>query len=200
MAGKRKYYNIIGISGSPRDKNTNYMLRTVLNAAGCEYELIVLKDKDIKPCNACGGCYKTHKCVVNDDMQELFKKLLKADIIVLGSPTYFDNVSAWLKIFMDRCLPFYFSRGLEGKKVGLVAVGNFRKGEVKFLDNWDPEQAKKNPIMKKMMQETVQKCINSMENFCKQLGLKIVGSVYAINSEPELEKDKLIELGRKLVS
>ena len=101
---------IIGISGSPRDKNTNYMLRTVLNATGRDYELITLKNRDIKPCNVCGGCYKSHQCVVKDGMQEIYDKLLKADIIVLGSPTYFDNVSALMKAFIDRCLPLYLSK------------------------------------------------------------------------------------------
>lgn len=176
------------------------MLKTVLNATGYNYELVILKDKNIKPCNACGSCYKSHKCIVNDDMQELYDKLSKADIIVLGSPTYFDNVSSYMKIFMDRCLPLYFSRTLKGKKSALVAIGNFKKEEVKWLDNFNPEEAIKNPIIKVKMQETVQKCITSMENFCNQLGLKIIGSVYAINSEPEVEKDKLIQLGKKLIS
>ena len=51
-----KHMNIIAISGSPRDKNTAYMLKTILDATKQEYEFIALKDKDIKPCNACGGC------------------------------------------------------------------------------------------------------------------------------------------------
>ena len=72
-----KHHKIIGISGSPRDKNINYMLRTVLNASGSDYELILLKDKDIKPCNACGGCWKSHKCIVKDDMPRIQKGCLK---------------------------------------------------------------------------------------------------------------------------
>ena len=62
---------IIGISGSPREKNTVYMLKTVLDATGFDYNLILLKDKNIQPCNACGGCYMSHKCIVKDDMQEM---------------------------------------------------------------------------------------------------------------------------------
>ena len=199
MSAKRKKYNIIGISGSPRNKNTNYMLRTALNATGHDYELIALKDKNIKPCNACGGCYKSHKCIIKDDMQELYDKLLKTDIIILGSPTYFDNVTALMKIFIDRCLPLYLSESLKGKKVALVSVGNFEEGEVTYLDDWNPNEAIKDSTLKKEMEESVNRCINNMKNFCKAMDLKIVGSVFAINGNPEPERNKLIRLGKKLV-
>ncbi|MDD4990409.1 MAG: flavodoxin family protein [Candidatus Pacebacteria bacterium] len=191
--------NIIGISGSPRDKNTNYMLRTVLDATGKEYDLITLKDKDIKLCNACGGCFKSYKCVIKDDMQEMYGKLSKADIIVLGSPTYFDNVSTLMKIFIDRCLPFYFSEKLKGKKVALVSVGNFRKGEVDFLDNYNPDDAIKDSELKKEMEDTVKRCIDNMNNFCRAMKLKIVGSVFAINGDPSSVNNELLKLGQKLV-
>lgn len=117
------------------------MLRTVLDATSCVYELILLKDKNIKPCTACKGCYHSHKCAVKDDMQELYYKLSKADIIVLGSPTYFDNVTALMKTFIDRCLPLYLSEKLKGKKVALVSVGNFKKEEVTCLDGYNPNEA-----------------------------------------------------------
>ena len=190
--------NIIGISGSPRDKNTNYMLRTVLDATGQEYELITLKDKDIKPCNACGGCYKSYQCVIKDDMQEIYGKLSKADIIVLGSPTYFDNVTALMKIFIDRCLPLYLSEKLKDKKVALVSVGNFKKGEVDFLDGYNPNEAIKDPDLKKEMEDTVKRCIDNMNNFCIAMKLKIVGSVFAINGDPSSVNSELVKLGQKL--
>ncbi len=49
-----KKYKIVGISGSPRNKNTNCMLKTVLDATGSDYDLVLLKDKNIKPCKVCG--------------------------------------------------------------------------------------------------------------------------------------------------
>lgn len=190
---------IVGISGSPRNKNTNYMLKTVLDATGSDYNLILLKDKNIKPCNACAGCYKTHLCIIKDDMQEVYDKLVGADIIVLGSPTYFDNVSALMKAFIDRCLPLYLSEKLKGKKAVLVSVGNFREGEANFLDNWNPSEAIKDPILKKEMEDSVNNCINNMKNFCKGMKLKIIGSVIAINSNPASKKKELIKLGGKLI-
>lgn len=185
---------IIGISGSPRNKNTNFMLKTLLDATGFNYELIALKDKNIKPCSACGGCYKSHKCIVKDDMQDIYNKLLQADVIVLGSPTYFDNVSAIMKAFMDRCLPLYLSGKLKNKKVALVAVGNFKEGEV----SKNKTKTIENQQIKREMADSVKKCIGNMKNFCEILGLKLVGSVIAINGDPLPQKNLLIKLGKKL--
>ena len=189
---------IIGICGSPRDKNTSYMLRTVLEATGEEYELVNLKDKDIKPCDACEGCYRSYQCVIKDDMQEIYDKLSKADIIVLGSPTYFDNVTATMKAFIDRCLPLYLSEELKDKKVALVSVGNFKEGEIDFLDGYNPNEAIKDPALKKEMEDSVKNCLDSMRNFCMAMKLKIVGSVFAINGDSSSVNNELVELGRKL--
>ena len=166
---------IIGISGSPRDKNTNYMLRTVLDATNQRYELILLTDKEIQPCDADEKCSKTNKCTVNDDMQEIYDKLSEADIIVLGSPTYFDNVTGIMKNFIDRCLPFYASKRLKGKKAALVAVGSGNNKSVKG-------------------------CIKVLEDFCKYMKLQVIGSVYATNDNVQAKEKTLIQLGKKLTS
>ncbi|MDD5145242.1 MAG: flavodoxin family protein [Candidatus Pacebacteria bacterium] len=197
MSVKNKQLKIIGISGSPRGRNTNYMLQTVLDASGCYYEIILLKDKKIKPCAACGGCYKSHKCVVNDDMQELYEKLPKADIIILASPTFFANVTGIMKNFIDRCLPLYLSEKLKGKKAVLLTVGNFRKDEVRYLDNFDIEKAMKNPASRRKLGESIRRCLNIMKIFCqKHMKMKVIGSVYVINGDPESKKKELIKLGR----
>ena len=201
MSAKRKKYKIVGISGSPRNKNTNFMLKTVLDATGCDYELILLKDKKINPCRGCGGCYHTHKCIVKDDMQEIRKKLEKADAIVLGSPTYFANVTGLMKNFIDRCLPLYLSEKLKDKKVALISVGNFKKGEVRFLDNFNPEKAMKTAKGRKLLRKSTARCVDIMKYLCSNhMGMNVVGSVIAINSDPEKERTKLIRLGKKLVS
>jgi multimeric flavodoxin WrbA len=198
---KSEKIKIIGISGSPRNKNTNYMLKTVLDATGCLYELILLKDKNIKPCLACGGCFHSHKCVVNDDMQDLYGKMLDSDIIIFGCPTYFANVTALMKNFMDRCLPLYLSEGLKDKKAALLAVGNFKKGEVRFLDNFDAGKAMQTLAGRKILEEPVKKCLDIMNFFCTQhMGMKIVGSVLAINGNSQSKEKELINLGEKLIS
>ena len=112
--------NIILVSGSPRgNSNTERMLNAVLDVTGGE--LIRVTDHKIKPCTSCRFCVENKGCCIDDDMQELYLKLLNADAIILGTPVYFNNVSAQLKAFMDRtwCL-----RGsLKNKIAGAVAVG-----------------------------------------------------------------------------
>ncbi len=192
---------IIGVSGSPRNKNTNYMLKTILDATGFNYELVFLKDKIIKPCVACGGCFHSHKCVVKDDMQELYDKLPKADIIVFASPTYFANVTSLMKIFFDRCLPLYLSKKLKGKKVVLLTVGNFKKGEVRILDDFDIEKSMENPIGRRELSKTIKRCLDIMKFFCTyHMEMKVVGSMFVIDGNPESKKNQLIKLGKKIAS
>lgn len=97
---------IIGIIGSPRKKgNTDTLVDLVLQGAcenGAEIEKIYLSDLNFKGCTGCEGCKKTCKCVVKDDMQMVYKKIDEADGIVLGSPTYFYDVTGLTKMFMDR--------------------------------------------------------------------------------------------------
>lgn len=95
------------ILGSPRKEgNTEILAGQVvagMKEAGAEVELIRLADYRISPCIACGGCEKTGRCVVQDDMQELYPRIDSADRLVLVSPIYFYGVTAQLKAFIDRC-------------------------------------------------------------------------------------------------
>ncbi len=72
-------------------------------SSGHKTELIILGKLKISPCTSCGSCQRTGKCIIDDDMQLMHKKLLKADCIVFASPIYFCGVSAQLKSFIDRC-------------------------------------------------------------------------------------------------
>ncbi len=99
-------YNILGIVGSPRKNgNTDILVDNVLLGVDKENfitDKIYLADLNFKGCIGCEGCCKTNKCVIKDDMQAVYDKIDSADAIVLGSPTYFYNVSALTKMFMDR--------------------------------------------------------------------------------------------------
>jgi multimeric flavodoxin WrbA len=81
---------ILGIVGSPRKNgNTEIMINEVLNVAsqaGWEAETFLLSEKQVAPCDACAACFQVGSCVVQDDMQELYEKLDRADAIVFGSP------------------------------------------------------------------------------------------------------------------
>ncbi len=98
---------VLGISGSPRrNGNTELLIQEFMRgaeASGHKTELIILSELKISPCTSCGSCQKTGKCIIDDDMQLMHKKLLEADCIVFASPIYFCGVSAQLKSFIDRC-------------------------------------------------------------------------------------------------
>ncbi len=93
---------IVYISGSPRkNSNTEYLLKKC--SAILEGKLIKLSDYKVEFCNSCWACLKTKKCIINDDMTNvIIPKIIKADAIFLGSPVYFNNISAQLKTFIDR--------------------------------------------------------------------------------------------------
>lgn len=181
---------ILAISGSPRKKNIYNMIKTVLRAAEVFSEIMFLEDRYIMPCNDCRSCHDVHRCILKDDMAAIYDKLEKTDIIILGSPTYFHNVSGSMKNFMDRCLPFYFSRELEGKKAVLLASGNF-DDQLEFDGSgkckWHNEEVK-----------SVKRCLKSMEYFCEILGLEVFGNIYALHDNWKEKETELKNLGNKL--
>lgn len=99
---------VLIVSSSPRKEGNSEVLceRFAKGAseAGHDVEKIMLRDKKIAPCNACYACMETHTCVIKDGMEEVFQKLLEADVILLASPVYFYSVSAQMKAMIDRCL------------------------------------------------------------------------------------------------
>jgi multimeric flavodoxin WrbA len=112
---------VLCISGSPRKgSNTDYLLDLVLSITGGQF--VKLVDYRIEPCQSCWACRRLDECTVDDDMSNvLIPMLLDADAMVLGSPVYFNNVSAQLKAFIDRT---WAIRGkLKNKIGGAVVVG-----------------------------------------------------------------------------
>ncbi|UCD65529.1 MAG: flavodoxin family protein [Deltaproteobacteria bacterium] len=98
--------DVLVFLGSPRKKGnseilTNAMLEGVRQAGGSP-EIIRLCDLEISPCISCGGCDKTGKCVVEDDMIPLLKKIIVTDKVILASPIYFYGITAQAKAFVDR--------------------------------------------------------------------------------------------------
>ncbi len=123
------------LNGSPRiNGNTKQALQIVaaeLNARDIETEIIQLGGKTFAGCRACGLCGKTRdgKCAVDDGMNEIIGRVFAADAVVIGSPTYFANVTAEVKAFIDRC--GYVSRscgGLLKYKPGAAVVIARRAG------------------------------------------------------------------------
>lgn len=100
---------VVAFNGSGRkDGNTAVLLRRVLGvleAEGIETELIQLAGEEIHGCTACRACFETknQQCVITDDKVNVYiQKILAADGVILGSPTYFGMMSPELKALIDR--------------------------------------------------------------------------------------------------
>jgi multimeric flavodoxin WrbA len=99
--------HIVAITGSPRGKQsvTRSLVERVLEgakSAGAETELVDVSSMDMSYCIACNTCHIKGQCVLDDDIVDLQEKMLQADGIVLGSPVYFNSVTAQMKTVMDR--------------------------------------------------------------------------------------------------
>jgi multimeric flavodoxin WrbA len=183
---------ILIVNGSPRKKGNSATLaqQVALGAqvAGAQVETVFLHGLDIHPCNACDVCLKTGgpACVIDDDMQALYPKLLEADVIVLASPIYWFTVSAQTKLFMDRCYAFEGpdKNPLKDKRYAIVlAYGDsdpFSSGAVNAL--------------------------RTFQDGLAYIGAEIAGTVYGSASKPgeiaqnEELMEKAYQLGKRLAS
>ena len=87
-------------------------------------EFIALSDKDIAGCKAHPTCGQGGKCLIDDDMQPIYAKMMEADAIIIGTPVYFGGMTGQTKCFLDRTyLLSKMGRKLEGKIGGVIAVG-----------------------------------------------------------------------------
>lgn len=128
---------VLGISGSPRrGGNTDILIKAaleVLGAEGIETEFVSLADRPVKPCVACGGCFKTDeiRCVQHDPAFEgMLEKFAAADGILVGSPVYFGSATPQTMALLDRV--GYVARRhpeLLRRKVGAAIVVARRAGQ-----------------------------------------------------------------------
>jgi multimeric flavodoxin WrbA len=134
---------VVGINGSARkDGNTAILIRRVfeeLEKEGIETELIQLAGKKIRGCAACMKCRENldKRCSVNNDsFNKIFEKMLEADGIILGSPTYFSDMTPEMKALIDRA--GYVAKGngeLLRRKVGAAVSAVRRAGAIHTLDS-----------------------------------------------------------------
>lgn len=129
---------VVAFNGSPKPNgNTSQALRIVLNELekeGIETELIQLGSKKIFGCRDCGACFrnKDRRCArKDDDLNDILDKLYDADGVLIGSPTYFGNMTAEVKAFIDRSgFVSIANGGLLKRKVGAAVIAVRRGGAV----------------------------------------------------------------------
>ena len=98
---------ILVLVGSARRKgNTEALADAFIEGTkkqGLEVTKYCLAQKTIKPCIDCKYCYQHEgKCVLQDDMHQIYEMMTQTDVIVLASPVYFYNFSSQLKAVFDR--------------------------------------------------------------------------------------------------
>ena len=127
---------ILGICGSGRkDGNTGALVEAVLKGTGRQSELVWLIDINLGYCTGCMRCVFEGGCWQQDGMQDLYKKMIDCEAMVIGSPCYYTNVSGLIKSMMDRSIalgymgigkesetPMHGRKPLAGKPAVVVAA------------------------------------------------------------------------------
>ena len=192
MPRKPKTKKVLVVLGSPRKKGNSTTLaeRIIKGAetAGAIVERVYLHGQSIAPCNACYACRKEDAkgCVIKDDMQPIYKKLVDSYAWIIASPVYWFTMSAQTKLFMDRCFALlgYKKNVFKGKRIAIA---------MSYADA-DPFSSG---------------CVNALRAFQDAFtytGSTIVGMVYGSGDKPgEIKSNKRLmiqaeELGKELVT
>ncbi len=131
---------VVAFNASPRPGgNSEILLEAAVKPiaeAGHEVTLFRLNQMRLKPCQNCGGCDTIGKCIIHDDMADIYDALRTADRVILASPIFFFALSAQAKIMIDRCQAFWCEKylmkrpiepGTDGRKGLLMLVGGMKK-------------------------------------------------------------------------
>jgi len=134
---------VAAFNGSARkDGNTAIMINRVLaelEKDRIETHMVQLAGRTIRGCTACEKCYDNHdkRCIIDDDIvNDCIAEMIDADGIILGSPTYFADVSPELKALIDRA--GYVARAnsdMFARKVGAAVVAVRRAGAIHAFDS-----------------------------------------------------------------
>ena len=124
--------SIIGISSSPiKGGNVDRMIQYILDGSGKRSRFINLTDLVYSPCRACAHlCAGDNLCRLEDDLKPLYPELIKAEALVLGTPSYFNNMNGFMTVFLERLWAFRHQRfPLEGKPFFVAASGGIESPE-----------------------------------------------------------------------
>lgn len=125
---------VLGIMGSPRIKgNTDLLLDEALKGAqsqGGEVDKLIVDKLNISPCREYYGCLRDGNCVIRDDMDGIYPKLLNADVVIVASPMFFYGLTSQLKALIDRSQALWAKKYVlkqnlpcEGRKGAFIAMG-----------------------------------------------------------------------------
>jgi len=102
---------LLAIHGSPRKNgNTEVLLDSFLKGvqkSPITYEKIRLSELKYLPCIECGECEVKGECVLEDDLKEIYPKILKADFLVVATPIFFYSHTSYVQAFFERFQAFW---------------------------------------------------------------------------------------------
>lgn len=121
--------NILIINGSPRKKGNTALMGDYLikyaKKKGFSTEKIYLYDYNFEACIDCRACKKGKLlCTVKDDMQQLYAKIDKANVLVFPTPIYWLAATGKMKPFFDRLRPYFGNKKLMGKSAIVLMAAN----------------------------------------------------------------------------
>lgn len=200
---------ILAIVGSPRKNGKiTKLAEQILEGArynSNETKLINLYDFDIKPCLGDWACVKLGTCHIKDDFEKIYNKLVEADVVILGSPVYWANVTGVMKNFFDRHTGYAMYKPPNAANFHKLSKWSKIKTMIKLVRKFgpnDPRFKKKNYILlaaatvpfKRIMGE-VSPNHNCYEKICSKIKRKsyiknyIHGHTFSIFREKKAEND-----------
>jgi multimeric flavodoxin WrbA len=162
---------ILALIGTPRKgSNTDLLVNQILKGSKRgkhTTQKLYLYDYEILPCMDCRDCKKgDYVCTLNDGMKKIYPKMEKADLIIFGTPNYWNGPSGKMKLLIDRMRPFVPSRKLKGKKWVIVSPSGEGPNSCRLL-------------------------VEMLRLSCDYLGMKYAGKVLAKAYEKgEINKDQ----------
>lgn len=141
MTQNQRY--VVAFNASPRkDGNTARLIRYALSKIeeqGIRTELVHIGGKQIHGCTACGKCWENqnrHCALTKDVVNDCIDKMIEADGIIIGSPTYFSDITPEAKALIDRAgFVSIANGGLLTRKIGAGIAAVRRAGAVAALDS-----------------------------------------------------------------
>jgi len=184
---------ILAIAGSPRrDGNSELLLDQAIKGAKSknhQVEKIVLNELSFVGCQECGGCDNSGECTIDDDMQDIYKKIATSDAIIIASPIFFGSLPSQVKAMVDRYQCLWIGKYILKKKADLKV----KKGYLLLVGGSNVDKFFKNA-------ESI------IKNFFSVLGVEFAGNLYypsvddkaKILEHPDYLK-QAFELGENLV-
>ncbi len=183
---------VLCINGSPRRNGSSSLLidKIIEGMSVSDKSVIIhhLGDMKINYCIGCKNCYKTGRCIQNDDVDDIIQDVIAADIVIIASPSYWGDITGHLKVFFDRNTPYSDTNSNKDKikiphgKLGLAVA--IRAGQT------DRENIH---------------ILESIEHYFGHLGIKPIGrlSITGVDTIDDLMKKpedlcKAFELGRSI--